>query len=387
MAREAAGISLRGLSGELLDRLGFGLLVTGADGAVQSSNATARRLAVEAFGAWPAEPSCCSLLGCKVREPLAGHCLSELASNADEALPELRVDLPAERPTRAVWVAAARMADNGSPVLIHLRPAEVDDRRRRTRPHWMAGPRLLIRALGRTQVETEETTIEGRWLMQRPGHLLKYLVAQRGRPAHVDEIAEALWPKAGVSGRSSVRYFVHTLRHLLEPARAPRAQSQFIVSVKGTYALDPRVKLDAEEFEALASAGFRRAKGTVTPEAAALLDEAMSLYRGDLFQEEPFAAWAFPERERLRTIALRALHALVDFYKQAGEPGTALERLERFGELWPMDTDVQRLLIELYLRQGRRDDAHRRYAALRHRLLEEFKEEPEFELTDLQANL
>ena len=369
---------------DALDRLGLGMLVTTPDGLVIEANETATRLVTEAFGAWPEGATCCSLFGCRSHEPLALHCISELASSTDGSLPELRVDLPPELPTNAVWVTAARTEGEGSPVLLHLRPAVLGDRRQRTEPHWMAGPRLRVQALGRTRITTEETSIEGQWLMQRPGELLKYLVCQRGRPTHVDEIAEALWPNGGMSGRSTVRYYVHNLRDLLEPLREPRGSSSFIVSVQGSYALDPRVNVDLDEFESLAMAGLRSAgaESETGPEASSLLAQAMDLYRGDLFEEEPFAAWAFAERERLRSLALRSLSALVE-RRRSTDPALALDYLERFSDRWPVDTSLQRSLIDLYLQQGRRSDAQRRYAAFRKRLREEFEEEPGFELADL----
>ena len=54
---------------------------------------------------------------------------------------------------------------------------------------------------------------------------------------------------------------------------------------------------------------------------------------------------------------------------------------------WPTSSrwtsDVQRQLIEIWLQQGRRSDAVRRYDVLRTRTLREFGEEPGFTLSDL----
>jgi DNA-binding SARP family transcriptional activator len=108
----------------------------------------------------------------------------------------------------------------------------VEDRHRRTVPHWIGRRGLTIRALGRTEVETGEIRIEGDWLLQRPGQVLKFLVVHWDRPVHVDEIVERFWPKGGPSGRNTVRHFVQALRDLIEPGRAPRIPS-FIHSTEG----------------------------------------------------------------------------------------------------------------------------------------------------------
>src|SRR5437764_2798608 len=286
-----------GTAGRLLDRLGVGMMLADSSGSVLEANQTARELVADAYGDWIPDATCCRLFGCFRKEPLAHHCISKLAAGSDEPLPELRIDMPVERPAAAAWVTAAKAGREEGNLVFHLRQAVPGDRRQRTNLHWMSEGRISVHALGRTQVETLETKIEGDWLLRRPGHLLKYLICQRGRPAHVDEIVEALFPGSGASGRGSVRYFVHVLRGLLEPGRTPRATSSFIVSSNGTYALGPSVSVDLDEFEALVSAGLRLCGTEEDGEGIALLEQAIDLYRGDLFLEEPFAEWAFNQRE------------------------------------------------------------------------------------------
>jgi DNA-binding SARP family transcriptional activator len=368
--------------------LRFGIIVTDSSGAVIDANETARQMIAAAHGEWPEGATCCSLFGCLRREPLARHCITTLAASSQEPLPEIRVDLPPERPSSAVWITAARVKQDGSQIVMHLRPAEVGDRRRRTKPHWMGKPRLRIRVLGRTRVETEEIPIEGNWLLQRPGHLLKYLVCQRGRPAHVDEIVEALWPDAGITGRNTVRHYVHVLRERVEPSRSPRAPSSFITSKGSTYSLDPRVAVDLDEFEDLVSAGLGDAAESAEEGLLAVdcLEQAMNLYEGDLIAEEPFAEWAFAEREMMRNLAYKALSRLVEHYLQQGDLPAATAKLERATELRPLDDDVQRRLIGLYLQQGRHSDASRRFVTFRQRMLDEFGQEPGFSLAELAGN-
>lgn len=390
-SRRAAGqISGRKLTpsaadaGRVVDRLGFGFLVTDPEGVVQDANETARRAVVEAFGRWPENASCCSLFGCNRYAPLDQHCIARLAMQSDEPLAELRVGLPAEHPVEALWITAAR-SDDGSHVLMHLRPAPLHDRRVRSQPHWELEPQLQIQALGRTHIELGGISLNGDWLMQRPGQLLKYLICSRGRPVHVDEIVEALWPEARRSGRSTVRYFVHALRERLEPGRAARAPSAFITSTKSTYSLDPGVVLDVDEFEALAALTLQPASPPppeMREDEAASLRKALDLYRGDLFSEEPFAEWAFPERERLRTLAHQALSGLVEHYRAAGDAALASRYLERCIGLWPLDSGLHESLIGIYVEQGRHGDAERRYAAFRKRMRDFFGQEPAFRLTD-----
>ena len=57
--------------------------------------------------------------------------------------------------------------------------------------------------------------------------------------------------------------------------------------------------------------------------------------------------------------------------------------LRRLADSQPFDSDVQRELIVLHIKRGRRTEAMRRYSELRKRLQREFGEEPDFQLADL----
>jgi DNA-binding SARP family transcriptional activator len=103
--------------------------------------------------------------------------------------------------------------------------------------------------------------------------------------------------------------------------------------------------------------------------------------------EEPFAEWAFAEREAMRSLACQALERLVENYLERDDLAAATARIERATELRPLDSDIHRQLIELYLRQGRHSDASRRFATFRQRMLDEFGQEPGFALTDLAGHI
>ena len=249
--------------------------------------------------------SCCGLFGCRSGDgALARACLTDVVREAGAATPEIRVDLPGDgEHSGALWLTAAPLPDAGRGIVVQLRQGDRRDRRRRTDPHWVAGPQVRICALGRTEVSSGETQLGGRWLAQRPGQLLKYLVSQRTRSVLQDEIAYALWPENGYDAQSNVRHTMHQLRRRLEPRRANRAPSEFLVTREGAYSFArDRVTVDADEFEALARAGLAAVERD-PPRARERLDAALELYRGDFLADEPYAEWALDERDRLRDLA------------------------------------------------------------------------------------
>jgi DNA-binding SARP family transcriptional activator len=117
--------------------------------------------------------------------------------------------------------------------------------------------------------------------------------------------------------------------------------------------------------------------------ATEALGAGLALYEDDLFAEDPYAVWAIPERDRLRDLAGRGLRVLAELEVRSGDLAAAALHVRRLAELEPYDTAIQRQLIELCLRQGRRSEAYRRYSALRMRMLHDFGEELDFQFTDL----
>jgi DNA-binding SARP family transcriptional activator len=324
--------------------------------------------------------SCCEVLGCRDGSVLGGRCFSQLALDAGEPLPEVRIDVGAT----AVWVTAGPLRDGGS--VIEVRKGSAGDRRRRTEPHWLAEPRLRIYALGRTQIESTEGPLEGQWLGQRPGQLLKYLVARRGVFVHADEIAEAMRPGSAAGAAGNVRYFIHQLRDELQPDRPPRGDA-FIISAQRGYSLDlDLVWIDVAVFEHDVEAGLMAMAAGDTERAVPLFENAIDRYKGDFLADEPYAQWALPERDRLRALASDALAQLMAVRVHAGDFDGAFPLMDRLAALQPYDMEVQRRRIAMMLLRGRRSDAVRQYEALRRRMLETFGERLGFRLSEVSSH-
>lgn len=362
----------------------YGLLVLDERGRVLCRNREAARL-IEAVGVEEQELTCCTLFGChRDGTALASGCLTELALAHDGSLPEVRLDIETPGGRIAVWVAAGSIdSGEGRRVGIQLRPGQASDRRQRTAPHWVSGPRLRMCTLGKTVVESGEGPIGGAWLEQRTGQILKFLVARRQRSVAIDEIGESIWPGADYAIGASVRYYIHALRRRLEPERGLRQPSVFIEVGSGSYRLKlDHVVIDADEFEADITAGVARAEHDPLG-AAAKIERSLELYRGDFLADLPYAEWAMAERQHLHDLTCMALGCLAGLRIEQGLLAAASQSLERLAAMQPYDEDVHRRLMEIDIMQGRRSDAVRRYALLRSRLRRTFGHDPEFTPADL----
>jgi DNA-binding SARP family transcriptional activator len=356
------------------ERRGRGLAVVDRAGAIVATDSAFRRLAGIRRGAPAGELTCCTVLGCDLPGNAGlGGCVTEQLLRSGQAVDiDVALELPARRGTVRL---------SGAPLEGALELAVLELRA----PAAPAATVIRVRALGRMQVETGEGVISGDWLDQRPGQLLKYLVAERRRVVSVEDIAEALWPAADFTTVNTVRHLVHVLRRRLEPPRRHPAQggaAACIVSRRGGYALDEAsVTVDADEFTAAAEHAL--AFGAGDGDATAALEQALALYRGDFVADEPYAGWAEPERERLRALVERVLQALADVARERGDMATEATYVERLAAFEPFDSGPHRELILLSLRAGHRGRALRQYEAFDARMQRAFGERPDFTFEEL----
>jgi len=363
----------------------LGIIALNASGALVANNSEAvsivGRIPPGRFG----RRVCCELFGCRASgTPLDGICLTEHALEHGQ-VPEALVELPYGRAYATARVKAARAEAHEPIVTLTVRPGAP------SRSHAGADARamgvLRIRVLGETRIESLSGAQDGEWLEQRAGQLLKFLVCHRGRVARSDDIGSALWPQHGVRANANVRYFVRRLRNHLEPARRRGEASSFVIASRGGYLLAPgRVEIDADVFERLLRDGAMAFARRQWADAKSTLERALALYRGEFLADEPYAVWALGERERLHELAAQGHRMLVELHADSGELDAAARRAEALVDLEPWDSEVQRAVLVLCLRRGRRSEAVRRYRLMVQAVQREFGETLDFALSELRAD-
>ncbi len=234
---------------------------------------------------------------------------------------------------------------------------------------------LQFGVLGPLSVWSDGEAIEIKGAKRRG--LLAYLLAHAGEPQPLDRIVEALWGDAASAGsEATVQTYVSQLRKLFGPDGPP------LVHRAGGYALDldPNA-LDASRFEAAVAGASAVASGD---RRLALLDEALTLWRGaplDEFAGQPWADERARQWMRMHVLAhqLRGA-ALLD----AGRHRDALPTLEHLVAAYPLHEPFWSQLIVARYRCGQQADALAAAREARQVLATELGIEPGRELVDLE---
>lgn len=243
---------------------------------------------------------------------------------------------------------------------------------------------LRLTLLGRPQVVLDDMPLTG-WGLRKSLALLAYL-AVTGRPHSRGALAGLLWWDCNeTNARSGLRKVLAELRRRV-PSHLTITRTEVAFNRASNY------WLDVEVFERDIGQVLALCRSPVTPADAAALAEAMELYRGDflvgldLHRAPGFEEWVLLEREHLRNLGLRALHALVDHYAARSQPERTLAYIDRLLALEPAHEEAHRHKMLLLARSGQRAAALRQYEACR-RALQALHADPDGETTALHERI
>lgn len=205
--------------------------------------------------------------------------------------------------------------------------------------------------------------------------LLARLALAGGDVVSVDALLEALWGEhASVDTVNALHALVHRLRKALGEAGA-------VERVARGYRLRVRAEqVNALRFEDLAKRGGRELAAGEVRRAAALLDEALALWRGDALadvRDIPFAGTAGARLDELR---LGALEDRFEAELRLGRHGEILADVESAASNHPLRERLAGLRMRALHAAGRQSDALAVFERVRETLAEELGVDPSEEL-------
>ncbi|MEU6381129.1 AfsR/SARP family transcriptional regulator [Streptomyces sp. NPDC046909] len=240
----------------------------------------------------------------------------------------------------------------------------------------MTGADTEFRLLGPLEVHHPRT---GRRVVP-PGAkqraLLATLVVEAGHTVSVERLADELWgahpPR---SAANAVQAHVARLRKLLTPQDGPAPHETIVTEPTGYLLRLGEATTDADHFRRLSTEG-RAAAASDPDRAAALLDRALSLWRGPALADCRGGPLCAAEADRLEEQRLLVLEAFYEARLRSARSDGITGELERLAEEHPLRERFSDLLMVALHRADRRSEALAVYERVRRRLATELGVEP-----------
>lgn len=200
--------------------------------------------------------------------------------------------------------------------------------------------------------------------------ILRYLFAQPAYRATMDKLMAILWPEDETEvARHKVQVAVSALRHTLNQGLRCPPGSGYILYKNGVYQINPAVSItsDVELFLSL----YQLGRQSDNEEAMACYEQACQLYTGPFLVEDIYSDWSLPRREQLSQHFVTMCRALSGYHLEAGRYEEAEQWAKAQLSENRCDEEAHRLLIHIYIEQGRRSEAIRQYHLCERILAEE----------------
>ena len=200
-----------------------------------------------------------------------------------------------------------------------------------------------------------------RWNSLKARAVFQYLLIHQGRPIRRDVLMELQWPDhTRNSARNNLNVALYSLRNTLD---GPVQGVQPILYQDGCYRLNPELTwwIDRNEFlSTLHHAESARRDGRPR-QAADAYEQAVHLYRGPLFEDDPAGEWFLPEQRQLGELYLQALEHLAAAYFELGELGEAVRAGQLAVGTDPCCEPAHRILMRCFGSQHQRQLVSRQY--------------------------
>ncbi|MGN9785404.1 BTAD domain-containing putative transcriptional regulator [Nonomuraea sp. ZG12] len=214
--------------------------------------------------------------------------------------------------------------------------------------------------------------------------VLAMLALRPGTAVSLDRLIEELWAgEAPAKATGTLQAYISHLRRVLEPGRRPRTPPALLLTREPGYLLDiTPAETDVGRFAAWAADGRRLTRSGRHAEAAAVLDRALALWRGEPLAEFPGLSFARAEVARLAELRSGAVEDRLEARLDLGEAG--IPDLEALTESHPYRERAWGLLVLGLYRAGRQAEALAALRRVRSLLADELGIEPGPDLKRLE---
>jgi DNA-binding SARP family transcriptional activator len=230
---------------------------------------------------------------------------------------------------------------------------------------------IYVKVLGTTVVEVDGERLPDSALGGRLRQVLEILAVEAGRAVPKEVLADHVWegePPPTYLG--TLESYVCVLRKRL--GLVGGRGSSLATRDRGYVLAGDDVRVDLDEFRALLDPSVPRTAEDRISEAL----RALSLVRGPLLAQEPYAAWAVQVREGFDRELAEAMVPVARLANERGDHGAAQILARAAVGRTPYCEIAWQELIRAHWLVGDRGEALRAFAVLRQLLMEELGEHP-----------
>lgn len=207
----------------------------------------------------------------------------------------------------------------------------------------------------------------------KPRKVFALLALQADQVVPVASLVEEVWDESPPrSVQTTLQTYILQIRQLIAAAldgdhvKLPNGAKSVLVTEPGGYRLDTHGGLiDAQEFDALSSAGHRARERGDWPETASYFGRALALWHGRALTDVQCGSLLQVEATRLDQSRMSVLHGRIEADLSMGRHHELVGELSGLAARHPLHEGLhQQLMLALY-RAGRRSDALQVYRQLR----------------------
>jgi DNA-binding SARP family transcriptional activator len=222
--------------------------------------------------------------------------------------------------------------------------------------------------LGSLEVRHEGASIRVAGAKERA--LLALLLLHANEAVHADRLIDELWSeRPPATARKSLQVRIAALRRVLPDGVLLTEGPGYVIRTAGD-------ELDLHRFERLVGEGRDALDEESHRDAAALLREALALWRGPALADFRFESFAQPAIARLEELRLATLELRIEADIALGRHGAAVAELEELVIAHPLREPLRAQLMLALYRAGRQADALDVYRRARELLVAELGIEP-----------
>jgi DNA-binding SARP family transcriptional activator len=218
--------------------------------------------------------------------------------------------------------------------------------------------------------------------------LLAILVLHANEVVATDRLIDELWPDGTpASALATLQGYVSRLRKALDPDGENGGAATIAFRPPGYVLTAPAEQIDAFRFEQLVAEAEARASNGAAGEAAALLRDALALWRGAALADFAYEQFAQAEIARLDELRLKAIEDRTDAELACGRHAALVAELEALVAQHPLRERLRRQLMLALYRSGRQSEALDVYRDARRTLHDELGLEPTRALSELERSI